>query len=464
MAGRYLLHFAQEHISFRWPEFLAVTSRNSCEFKLISDLSHVKLRPFIIVQLEDDKQEERLIKSASECYLLKDLYELWASSTVSLQDLSNKASMSPHYLSKKYSGIDQSFRINCETFGVTTKQSKKIEMIKEMKFLEGFQCRPNLSNPKQIYCILEMNEKTDTSDSAMKKEFYFGRHLATSDRKAVHKFSLKERVFIANTSMDPLLSLVTANTASIRKNDITYDPFVGSGSLIVAAAYMGAYVIGADIDWMLLHGKSRSSRKGVKKRQPGESIRANLKQYELESRYLDVLVSDISRRPFGDNFKVDSIITDPPYGIRECSEKIGKKQSDRIALTTEGKVRYPSKVDYTLEDLLSDLLHLAARHLNLNGRLIYYLPVTISEKRDFTEFIPSHPCLRFLSFSEQALTLRNYRLMVAMTKVREPEEGDTVMIPPALTESNFRESYFKEYGEHKQGHQECSENLNKMSL
>lgn len=74
------------------------------------------------------------------------------------------------------------------------------------------------------------------------------------------KINLKDRKFIGNTSMDPLLSIVMANLANVKENDIVVDPFVGTGSILVAAASLGAHVIGSDIDWLMLHGKTRSSR------------------------------------------------------------------------------------------------------------------------------------------------------------------------------------------------------------
>lgn len=33
-----------------------------------------------------------------------------------------------------------------------------------------------------------------------------------------------------------------------------------SGSLLIPAAYFGAYVIGSDIDYLMLHAKTRPSR------------------------------------------------------------------------------------------------------------------------------------------------------------------------------------------------------------
>ena len=51
-----------------------------------------------------------------------------------------------------------------------------------------------------------------------------------------------------------------ANQAQIKDGDIVLDPFVGSGSLLVAASQFGGYIIGTDIDFLMLHARTRPSR------------------------------------------------------------------------------------------------------------------------------------------------------------------------------------------------------------
>lgn len=439
MTCRYLLHFVHEHLSFRWPEFLALTSKNNCNFKLISTSEHLRTRPYIVIELEHASDVTSLIRSARSSYLLKDLYELWAQSSKSIDDLAEQASLSTHFESRLFAGPDQAFRVNCESFAAKLSQQTKVEWIRKMTFLESFDSGVNLKDPKQIYCIFEMNDKRHPQDVNPIKEYYFGRHITQGDRAALGNFSLKTRKFIANTTMDPLLSLVAANCAKVQANDLVYDPFVGSGSLLVAAAYMGAHVLGSDIDWLLLHGKSRPSRVGQKKRDAGECVRANLEQYNLLDHYLDVMVSDITKSPLREKLYIDSIISDPPYGIRECSEKIGKRR-ERNSVKEHG-VRYPSKISYRMDELLQDLLSLAASQLKVGGRLIYFLPIIESDD-PFEKSIPRHPCLRLESFSEQSLIGKNFRLMVVMEKTREPEAGESVYVPDSIDGIKFREMYF----------------------
>lgn len=58
-------------------------------------------------------------------------------------------------------------------------------------------------------------------------------------RELIQTHSLKKRHFIGNTSMDAQLALVMANQARVDHADVIYDPFVGSGSLFIAAAHFG---------------------------------------------------------------------------------------------------------------------------------------------------------------------------------------------------------------------------------
>lgn len=91
------------------------------------------------------------------------------------------------------------------------------------------------------------------------------------------------------------------------------------------------------------------------KRVKGEGLRANYKQYNLSSRYLDVICADaaslhrllrtpdehllLADPPTAEEVKVglfDAIITDPPYGVRERSCRVASTAIERDAsLVTE---------------------------------------------------------------------------------------------------------------------------------
>lgn len=60
--------------------------------------------------------------------------------------------------------------------------------------------------------------------------------------------------------MDAQLSLLMANQAQVKNGSLVLDPFAGTGSLLVAAAQFGGYVYGTDIDYLMLHGRTRPTR------------------------------------------------------------------------------------------------------------------------------------------------------------------------------------------------------------
>ena len=152
----------------------------------------------------------------------------------------------------------------------------------------------------------------------------FGRFIGEGQRDRIRKPEIKKRKFIGNTTMDPTLALLMANIAKVDLGATILDPFVGTGSLLLAAAEFGGFVVGSDIDYLTLHARTRPSRVGQKKRAEDESFVANFEQYGLVANYLGVITSDFSLSPWiKDRPWLDAVVTDPPYGIRERTTKVG---------------------------------------------------------------------------------------------------------------------------------------------
>ena len=74
----------------------------------------------------------------------------------------------------------------------------------------------------------------------------------------------------------------------------------------MACAQFGAQVIGSDIDYLMVHARTKPSRKGQKKRK-GESFKGNFQQYQLESKLIDVIVGDASNDSWSSNIEFDAI-------------------------------------------------------------------------------------------------------------------------------------------------------------
>lgn len=190
-----------------------------------------------------------------------------------------------------------------ETYNKHFSQKDKIQKIETFDYLP-LKGDVDLKNPSVVWWYIEFYGLDPTKVPETPDAILFGRWIADGQRHLIKELCLKKRKFIGNTSMDAQLSVLMANQALVQSGDIVLDPFVGSGSLLVSAAKFGGFVIGSDIDYMMVYAKCRPSRITQKTREADESIRANLKQYGCEKRYLDILVSDFSNPIWRDSFKV----------------------------------------------------------------------------------------------------------------------------------------------------------------
>ena len=66
------------------------------------------------------------------------------------------------------------------------------------------------------------------------------------------------------------MSVTHVNSKQIRSGTFCFDPFVGTGSILLTCALEGAYCFGTDIDIRVLRGKGKD-----------ENIYANFKQVQV---------------------------------------------------------------------------------------------------------------------------------------------------------------------------------------
>uniref|UniRef100_A0AAX7SUV8 tRNA (guanine(10)-N(2))-methyltransferase TRMT11 n=1 Tax=Astatotilapia calliptera TaxID=8154 RepID=A0AAX7SUV8_ASTCA len=414
---QYLLHLAQDNLDFRLP----VTSIRYCRDNL---------------QTGEDVHS---IMARSVC--AKSAFELWGHGQTH-SELRTSLLNFPSEIMSPFMHKDSTYRINVYTFNKTLLFADRIKRIDALEYLP-FEGTVSLKNPQHIFCLLE-DYGTDPNNIPEDPNYiYFGRWIADGQRDLIRSHSVKNRHFIGNTSMDAGLSFIMANHARVKQDDLVFDPFVGTGSLLVACSHFGAYVCGTDIDYNTIHGKGRSSRKNQKWRGPDENIRANLRQYGAQKMYVDVMVSDASKPAWRDAALFDAIVTDPPYGIREATRRTGSHKD--IAKPAE-ESHVPVSQAYHLSDIFTDLLNFSAHHLVMGGRLVYWLPVYRPEYCE--EMVPLHPCLQLISNCEQTLSSHTSRRLITMEKIKEPEEFDSLahLSDPRFSayqgHNAFREKYF----------------------
>ncbi|OQR68179.1 tRNA (guanine(10)-N2)-methyltransferase-like [Tropilaelaps mercedesae] len=476
-AKTYLIWFVHEHIEFRHAELQALIEMFGAKVEFVgrqlegrrlwliddnlsSSQYNAVERPWMVVKCEDEKQ---LVQICSRSILIRHVSELMAEGD-SLQDVVDN-------LREKYiEPHNDTFKFEVEAFG-----KRKIPRCDKIAKMELFDFLPfsgdiDLQQPVWTYHIIEYYGQENNCVPNQPFKVFFGRQVAEGQRELVTRLSLKNREFIANTSMDPTLSVVMSNLAQTHNADLVYDPFVGSASLLVAAAIHGAYVLGMDIDFMLLHGRAKPTRYNEQRRKEGESVRSNLRQYGRTGHYIDVVVGDSSRPVLRTFPLLDAIVTDPPYGIRESTERVGTKTVNYNVPGHLASQHLPSKVSYSLPEVIADLMRFAAFSLSVGRRLVFWMPVY---RQDFlralqngrqelpqctagghdrsNEFLnsfyspalPYHPCLQFISASEQKLTSHSSRILLTYEKVKEPQNDELERSCGTTVHTiNFREKYF----------------------
>ncbi|XP_024080900.1 tRNA (guanine(10)-N2)-methyltransferase homolog isoform X2 [Cimex lectularius] len=410
------------------------------EIKSITKLLNIDLKwdctpeedPFMIVETN---LEENIKQIAKRSVLMRCIVELWSEAKTK-DELHKKLKELPDQFFMPYSNPNVSFKVKVEVFGSSQTQQEKIERIESFNYLP-LAGPVKLKNPDVALQYIEYFGLNPNKISDIPLNFFFGRIVTDSNRSLITDFSLKKRKFIGNTSMDPQLSFVMANQALVKKGDIILDPFVGTGSLLISAAQFGGYVLGADIDYLMIHGKSRPTRKQDRhKPRVDESIYQNMVQYNLQSQYLDVVVADSSLPLWKPQFTLDAIITDPPYGVREAMERVGSTRDDKKISDVHLKTHIPSKIQYSLTELISDLLLFSVKHLKMGGRLVTWLPVIRCEYEE--NKLPQHSCLKLVGNSEQILSTTASRRLLTYEKICEPKDDDILKVEE---DEPFRKRY-----------------------
>lgn len=432
---KYLISFANSYPTFRIPELESLADMFGIEVDL---LHHNEKSPFLIVDLPSDEQAKALVKRS---ILAKAIYELWGQGDTleALHEDVQKSSSDKFPLYK-----DTSFCFDFVSFKGTRPADDKIRTIESFRYLD-FEGKIKLKNPEVVFAILEEyhvigQEKAHTPD-----HIWFGRQVQGSARTAgvVEKYDLKKRKYIGTTSFDAELSLISCNLAQVQPGKFVYDPFTGTGSFLVAGAHFGAYPIGTDIDPRSIYGKG-----------PKCCLKQNFKQYGTLNQFIDTFVMDFTNSALRDGLTMDSIVCDPPYGVREglkvCGAKNPEKAAGRETHIVEGELGHlrrdfiAPKKPYELANLLEDLLDFAATRLPVGGRLAFWMPTANDE---FVEHhIPEHEKLERLYALEQEFNKWSRRLLVYV-KRGDDYQGTTRngLLDNLVTE--FRKRYFKSFNE-----------------
>ena len=88
------------------------------------------------------------------------------------------------------------------------------------------------------------------------------RFLCGGQRHLIREYAVTNRLSVGNTSMDAELALWMSNIGKIDAGSFVFDPFVGSGSLLLTSAHYGSMCLGSDINYNVMMALGKSARMG----------------------------------------------------------------------------------------------------------------------------------------------------------------------------------------------------------
>lgn len=191
------------------------------------------------MKLPDESAARQL---ASRSVSIRCIFELWSFAT-SLPTFHDtlKQYLKEHEANTDFASLfskEKTFKVTVESYNKHFTQAEKVEKIESMAYLPVLG-DANLKKPDVQWIYIEYYGLDANDVPELPFSILFGRWIADGNRSMIKDISLKTRKFIGNTSMEAQLSLLMANQVMAKKGDYVFDPFVGTGSLLVAAAKYG---------------------------------------------------------------------------------------------------------------------------------------------------------------------------------------------------------------------------------
>mmetsp|Transcript_41008 Transcript_41008/g.68660 ORF Transcript_41008/g.68660 Transcript_41008/m.68660 type:complete len:488 (-) Transcript_41008:449-1912(-) len=428
----YLCYFLHRHLDFRREEAQALADTAGC-----GDLIEWKLphggspdSPFWYINVPNEDFAKKLVASS---ILIKGLYEVWGEGDT-FEEMLAEVQNYPIDKKQPYYSESITFKLVMEGFGTKLNSVMQKDLLKKLACIP-FEGKVDLKNPQHLFRLLytENPIKNDDMPTIVPPRWYFGREVCTGDRSCVPHYELPRRSYIGPTSMDAELSLLMCNMAGVRKGSLVYDPFVGTGSILVAAAHFGAVTWGADIDIRIIRdGRTREGKH--------RNVWSNFKQYGLMEP-VGLLRYDAHRPPLRPGLEelFDVILCAPPYGVRAGGRKSGGRKAEKgipnKPIPDDMRATHiPSTAPYGLTECLYDLIQFAATFLVVGGRIALWMPCASDVYTDGD--VPTHPALKLIANSEQVLGRRWSRRLITLEKHRPFDRASPLEIPtvecPAL--------------------------------
>ena len=265
-------------------ELNAILQAEEYAYKIIENLDQV-------VRLETDPNSVKTIQRRS-AYTMASALELFSCDAQEAE------------IKKAADATDFNSVINeGETFAVRIKRVKEYSPKSDTMNLERKLGKHILSNTTKTKVNLKKPDKTFFGVLTSNK-LVFGIKLTEITPKTFSERRPRKKPFFHPSAMPSKLARCMVNLARAKRDELVLDPFCGTGSVMIEAAFVGCRVLGFDVQ-----------------RRMAEGTRRNLKHFGVEPEGL--VIADSRKLPLT---RIDHVVTDPPYGKSATTMKSTTKQ------------------------------------------------------------------------------------------------------------------------------------------
>ena len=447
--GWYLAYFMHRHLDFRRQELQALADLHGCgdTVKWRKPFGDIEHSPLWYVWLPSD---ELASKIAERSILTKALIELWGegdSDATLNESIDGDDALVPRSTRDAFLAEGTTFKVVNEDFGFRERGTASDPFGPVRRRMDAlapavtFKGKARMKGAQNLFWHVETANAADVRGlpTDIPRRKYFGRVVGLGDgRAAINKYDLTKRRYLGPTSMDVEMGLIMCNMVHARPGGVVWDPFCGTGSILVSAAHFGAMTFGTDIDIRVIKFGKKDKKTGAQ-----VDVWSNFDDYGLP-KPIGLLRMDLHKHSFTSKKHVEGflqgVVGDPPYGVRAGGRKSGgrKRLADGTVPPVPEKFKsdhIPSTVPYPFSECMDDLMDNAARLLAVGGRLAFFMPCAADAEDAKTagaDETPSHPMLALVARSDQMLSTRWGRRLVTFRKVkpydaREAEEARALL-------------------------------------
>ncbi len=187
--------------------------------------------------------------------MVSGIFEIWSRGNTIEECIENAKMNRDKPEMHKYFSKDLKFCARVRSYGKKFKNSEKLDLINQFIECLPFQAKVDLVNPDfEMWILLDYGMADNNPNQPLKNVFFARKICQTVREELLDYYSLSKRKYIGTTSTKAELAFLMANQALARPAALIYDPFVGTGSILISCAAFGSTVVGSDIDIRVLKG------------------------------------------------------------------------------------------------------------------------------------------------------------------------------------------------------------------